>query len=251
MSYIEGAEVYARVMAPILATARQPLLKSVASHEIHKALDIGTGPGLLLRELKELWPLATVVGVDLSPTMLELAPKDALLACMDAAQLGFREEAFDAVFMTFVLTSMPDPVSSLRQVEEMLTRGGVLRTASWNARGESKALRQWIAALDDAGASPASNPGSHVREPDQIVGILEEAGFEHINCWTHDFSFKLSADDFLDLRTSLGMSAERFKSLSPSICANLLSDFKAVLSEMSAKELTEGGRAILTTSVRL
>lgn len=247
MSYDQGADVYHRVMAPILAGARRPLLEASPYDGVRSILDIGTGPGLLLRELRALCPTALIVGVDLSSKMLALASKDFPLARMDANHLAFRDSSFEGAFMSFVLTSFPHPDKCLREAKRVLREGGFLGTATWQAR-ESEALRQWVSVLDEAGASPVEDRSEVADEPAKIVKLLDEAGFTETRSWTSSFSFTLEASDFMALRTKLGMSAQRLKSIPAETRAKLIREFENRLKKLSVDERTEKALAVLSTS---
>jgi SAM-dependent methyltransferase len=65
-------------------------------------LDVGTGSGAAARAAAEMWPNARVVGVDVSPKMIEEARRLAVsdlerYEVADASQLPFPDGAFDVV----------------------------------------------------------------------------------------------------------------------------------------------------------
>lgn len=247
MSYEEGAEAYSRIMAPILASARRPLLESPVFNEIGNALDIGTGPGHLLQEAQDAFPDALIVGIDLSRRMLALAPGGFPLVCMNAERLAFGDSSFDAVFMSFVLTTFADPAACLREARRVLDTGGALGVATWQSL-QSEALREWVSALDKAGAKTVPDQKERANEPPKITKLLEEAGFVETECWTSPFSFVLQPRDFIELRSKLGMSAERLNSIPPTRREELCKDFEGALLKMTPEQRTEGGVAVLATS---
>ncbi len=97
------------------------------------ALDIGSGPGLLAREIADaVGPSGRVVGLDLSEPMLEMAR----LRCADrphvafeqgdAAALPFDEDTFDVVVTTQVYEYVPDIPGALAEVSRVLRPGGLV-----------------------------------------------------------------------------------------------------------------------------
>lgn len=67
---------------------------------VQRALDVGTGTGAGARELAERYPGAEVVGVDVSPAMLEEARRNVDGVSFrqgDAAKLPFGDSEFDLV----------------------------------------------------------------------------------------------------------------------------------------------------------
>src|SRR5207253_3763848 len=53
-----------------------------------------------------------------------------LIAAMDASRLGFRDAAFDAVALPFVITLVPDPEQALTECARVLKPGGEIIIAS-------------------------------------------------------------------------------------------------------------------------
>lgn len=93
-------------------------------------LDVGCGPGRLLRALREQLPGACVAGVDLSPFMLERAKRQAPVADLvhaDATALPWPDGSFDAVTACHVLGHVPETASRAiaAEAERVLTPGGV------------------------------------------------------------------------------------------------------------------------------
>lgn len=101
-----------------------------------RVLDIGTGIGLLPLVLAEQGALS-VVGIDISPEMLELAEYMRLsqpsstnsrvsFRLAPAHALPFQDETFDAVTMRLVLNHVRRPERILREAVRVLKPGGVV-----------------------------------------------------------------------------------------------------------------------------
>ena len=95
-----------------------------------RVLEIGVGTGANLPFYPDG---AEVTAVDISERMLERANKkahalgvDVQLVQMDAQQLEFEDESFDAVVATCVFCSVPDPVLGLTEAKRVLRPGGKL-----------------------------------------------------------------------------------------------------------------------------
>lgn len=96
-------------------------------------LDIGSGPGLLTRELADqVGPSGRVRGLDLSEPMLEMGRR----RCADlpqvefhqgdAAALPFDAGSFDAIVTTQVFEYVPDIAGALAEAARVLRPGGLL-----------------------------------------------------------------------------------------------------------------------------
>jgi ubiquinone/menaquinone biosynthesis C-methylase UbiE len=98
-----------------------------------KALDLGCGPGYLVLDLAAEAPELSVVGLDLSAAMLDLAKARAKLAGMesrvsfkqaDAQRIPVPDGSVDLVVSSFSLHHWKDPVAVLNEVARILRPGG-------------------------------------------------------------------------------------------------------------------------------
>jgi len=110
---------------------RRTVLERLKLGPGERVLDVGSGPGLLLRELAErVGPEGRAVGVDLSDDMLALARarcQDLAWASVqhaDAGALPFDEHAFDAVVSTQVYEYVSDLAAAFRRLFQITRPGG-------------------------------------------------------------------------------------------------------------------------------
>lgn len=92
-------------------------------------LDVGVGTGLSL----DVFPRdCKVVGIDLSSEMLkqakqkvaDLGLKNVELFEMNAMQLAFPDDAFDNVFISHVVSVVPDPYKVISEAKRVCKKGG-------------------------------------------------------------------------------------------------------------------------------
>jgi ubiquinone/menaquinone biosynthesis C-methylase UbiE len=93
-----------------------------------RVLEVGVGTG---KNFPYHRPGMQVVGIDISTRMLERARQRAEelgrameLRQMDAQQLDFPADSFDAAVATFVFCSVPDAVQGLRELARVVKPGG-------------------------------------------------------------------------------------------------------------------------------
>ena len=118
----------ALVAAADFGRARQRSIQGLGLQPGAQVLLVGAGTGL---DLEYLPRDVTVTAVDITPAMLERCRRRAKqlgiavdAQVMDARQLTFDDDAFDAVVFHLVLAVMPEPERGLREAERVLKPGG-------------------------------------------------------------------------------------------------------------------------------
>ncbi|WP_233265509.1 class I SAM-dependent methyltransferase [Leifsonia sp. AG29] len=104
-------------------------------------LDVGTGTALLLRALHRREPRLNLIGVDLSPGMLEVARAalpSAELMEGDAARLPVGEASADVVTCVTALHLFDDPAAAVGEWGRVLRPGGRVVTATFTAVDRSR-----------------------------------------------------------------------------------------------------------------
>ncbi|MER5215535.1 class I SAM-dependent methyltransferase [Streptomyces sp. NPDC002838] len=97
-----------------------------------RVLDAGCGTGRALTPLRAaVGPSGVVLGVDLTPAMLQAAvragrDRDGRLLLADVAALPLRSESLDAVFGAGLISHLPHPAEDLRELARVVRPGGVL-----------------------------------------------------------------------------------------------------------------------------
>lgn len=152
-------------------------------------LDLGCGPGFALRELaRRVGPEGRAVGVDVSRRFLEHAQQYASQGTraivethhVDAHEMPFDQDTFDAVYARWVFCFTPDPARVVEQLARVVRPDGVVvihdymlwTNLFWTPGGEGlTALKRAI--LSMYGAQRAdSNVGQ------KLPMMLESSGFE-------------------------------------------------------------------------
>ena len=132
-----GTHVYDRTMVPLARRLYQRVIEDIASLELveGKVLDVGTGPGTLVRGIARRFPELEVYGVDLSEEMIRLAREHASaeqlgervhFAVSDVADLPYPDHSFDLVVSTISMHHWHDLVGPLCDLHRVLRPGGRL-----------------------------------------------------------------------------------------------------------------------------
>src|SRR5437016_236068 len=71
--YSRLAQAYARLWSPVIRPMALPLLRALPLNDARHILDVGTGVGALIPDIRAASPKADIVGVDQAEGMLRLA----------------------------------------------------------------------------------------------------------------------------------------------------------------------------------
>lgn len=127
--YGKLAGVYDVVYGPPLHPGRLQAMERMQIRPDDHVLEVGIGTGITAA----LYPKhCTVIGVDLSPSMLAKAEKrlrqkvveNVRLFQMDAADLKFEDGVFDIVYAPYLISVVPDPVAVAREMHRVCKPGG-------------------------------------------------------------------------------------------------------------------------------
>lgn len=185
-NYHWNAEDYERHSQAQQLWARELIAKlQLAGNET--VLDLGCGDGKVTAEIAAALPQGSVVGVDNSPAMIELAARrypreqhpNLGFQCMDATALTF-DEAFDVVFSNAALHWVRDHRPVVAGLYRCLRPGGRM-LLQMGGKGNAVGI---LAVLDEVIAEPRWRPyfgnfdfpyGFYA--PDEYATLLADAGF--------------------------------------------------------------------------
>jgi len=132
-----------------LAYARQALPPMPPGGRV---LEIGPGPGLLLKEMAGRHHLLT--GVDLALGMARQAQRrlrranlSVALVQGDATHLPYASASFDGIFGTFALSAIPDGLAAMHEIARVLRPGGVLALVDAGVPSDGNLMGKALARL--------------------------------------------------------------------------------------------------------
>jgi phosphatidylethanolamine/phosphatidyl-N-methylethanolamine N-methyltransferase len=146
-AYRRWAPVYDRTFGRVAAEGRKHSVEIINQGK-GRVLEVGVGTGLSLptygRHLE-------IVGIDLSPDMLEKARERVAaeslgnvteLREMDAGDLKFADASFDTVVAMYVMTVVPDPEKVMRELCRVCRPGGEVIIV--NHFSAEEGMRGWV-----------------------------------------------------------------------------------------------------------
>lgn len=126
------------VLQPLLYIPAQQRVLQLAQRlmpQPRRVLDIGCGSGRLLRQARQQYPMAALVGVDLAwgmvATATATAPAELAIRHIHAAaeRLPFAGRVFDLVVATMSLRHWTNLTAGIAEIDRVLAPGGVLIVA--------------------------------------------------------------------------------------------------------------------------
>lgn len=154
-------------------------IDAIVKKEKAKVLDIGCGPGNIIRYLLSKRADLEILGVDISPNMIELAKANnpqANFEIADCRDISKIPDQFDAIICGFCLPylSVDESAELIYSCDKLLREKGVVYLSF--VEGSSK----------DSGFK-TDNSGNRVyfyyHDLDMLKETLSNAGFDHIEVW--------------------------------------------------------------------
>ena len=172
-----------------------------------RVLDVATGTGALAVALAQaVGPQGRVMGIDLSPGMLDRAAHNAAkmalnnidLFEMDAETPEFRSDYFDAVTCGFGLFFLPDMLAALKQWRRVTRPSGTVLFTSFTAEAFAPLAEHFFTTLESFGLDFSGEQqlaSQRLVEAEACRHLMEEAGFEAIEQHTDQLGYHLRSPD--------------------------------------------------------
>ena len=182
------APKYGQAGPPIFSISAQRLLELLSLEPGDRLLDVACGTGAVaIPAAKQVGPSGQVTATDYSPCMVAETEKEATkhglsnitCACMEAQNLDFPDNSFDALTCGFALFFFPGMQRALAEMRRVLVPGGKLGLSLW-AKGAI--VPQWPIlgeTIKEYGLRPVV-PNPIAWRPKDIEALLTSAGFSDI-----------------------------------------------------------------------
>jgi SAM-dependent methyltransferase len=151
-----------------------------------RVLDVGCGAGQSSRDAARRAAQGSVVGVDMSGDMLDVARRRSVEEGLqnvvfeqgDAQAMAFPPAHFDVCISRFGVMFFADPALAFRNLNRALRPGGKLVLLVWQNQDRNEWARAFQQAIEPASAACGSTPAAFsLGEPEITDGILSAAGF--------------------------------------------------------------------------
>ena len=196
-----GWKKYGKDMLRWMGPVSDQLIGSAGIRPGETVLDVATGTGQpALAIAKIVGQNGRVVGVDLSPEMLEVAKEEAasqgltnvvdFQVVKDESLSMFSDNTFDSVVCRNGLMFMPDPVKALKAFFRVLKPGGKASVTVWGSPDKSpvmavvmKTISKHVPDMKQPSAAASGTPGGPFSIPsvDMLRDYFLKGGFSNFN----------------------------------------------------------------------
>lgn len=222
--YKTGAAGYDDLFARATKSFIPSLLKAARIAPGHHVLDVATGTGAAARAAADMVGRSgSVIGVDISPAMLEVAKRNLkdqpiALAMFDAHALPYEDGRFDAVICQLGLMFFSDPRGALSEFRRVLRVNGWAAVSVTTTPERSLFLRIG-AAIARHVPEKADKLNRFFAIPDaaRLHALLDGAGFQDIRIQVETRAIEFSSFDdyFSDIAKGATLSGQEYVQLSP------------------------------------
>jgi ubiquinone/menaquinone biosynthesis C-methylase UbiE len=199
------ADTYDRVGVEFFGPIAETLVERVGPQPGDRALDVGCGRGAVLTRLAAaVQPGGSVLGIDISPRMVELTATEVSDLPHVTVQLGDatappgEPESYAVIASSLVLFFLPDPLAALEAWRELLTADGRVGVSTFG--DYPQAWREVDAIFEpylppqlrDARTSGKQGPFASVAG---VEGLFADAGYGDVATHVRPFSIDFDGPD--------------------------------------------------------
>jgi len=210
-SYDQIAERYDRVWSARFEDVARQIWARVPINARDRVLDIGTGTGVVPRTRSQIAGAAgLLVGCDRAPEMLQRARSQAAglhVLVAEATALPLRDESFDVVTASFVLSHIRDYAKALAEIRRVLKPGGTVAATNWAPASDpysaawSECLAGAISKSQIEWARAEVTPSEdHFAQRGALEEALAEAGFSQADLEAVAVESDFAVEQFLEDR---------------------------------------------------
>ena len=200
------ADTYDDVGVDFFRPIADRLVLELAPSAGERALDVGCGRGAALFPLaRAVGTQGAVVGIDLSPRMVEATRADAVGSGLpidvrvgDAQDPALGSSSFDVVASSLVLFFLPDPLGALRAWRSLLVPGGRVGVSTFGEHSPAWRAVDAVFApfLPENMADPRTQAAQSPFSSDSgVEALLTEAGFVGVRTATTTVPVRFDDED--------------------------------------------------------
>jgi len=239
------APKYGQAGPAIFSISAQRLLELISLEPGDRLLDVACGTGAVaIPAAKQVGPSGQVTATDYSPGMVAEAEQQAnkqglsniTCACMEAQNLEFPDNSFDALACGFALFFFPNMRKALAEMHRVLVPGGKVGLSLW---GKGAIVPQWPIlgeTIKEYDLRPVV-PNPIAWRPEDIEALLTSTGFSDIEIVEerYDLPFR-EASEVWEFTLSVGPVEVMLEQLSENKRQEFMDTFLSRIQELATPE---------------
>jgi SAM-dependent methyltransferase len=221
-----------------------PIFGALPLGTAQTVLDVGTGTGAMLPDIRAAAPGALIAGLDYAEGMLRIAKRAGWnrLVVGDGQRLCIRSAAVDVGLSIFTLLHLPDPVEGLREVARVLRPNGQVGIVCWGNDPGMPGAAIWTEELNREGAGadprhPSVIQVGAMNTKEKLTQLIESSGLRVVKLWSELFCHEFGLEDLLAVQLGVGVAARRLPSLAAEARARCEGRARERLGRLSKSEL--------------
>lgn len=183
------AENYEKYFSPMFFTAPGRDIVSRMPEKAESILELACGTGQVTRFIKERYPGAEIIGTDLFQEMIEEAKRATGESriewkAMDAQDISFGDNIFDAVICQFGVMFFPDKLNAFKGILRVLKPGGVFIFSTWTAienQHIAEIARDTIYSFFKENTPTFFSVPFSANDPTELEKLMIDAGFKDVS----------------------------------------------------------------------
>jgi SAM-dependent methyltransferase len=201
--YAALTDGYLHVTASLIADEVANLAKAGTG----VAVDLGSGPGSLVRELALRFPQVLVIGLDISLPMTKLAQQrtaseNAVFVVADVHHLPFRTQSIQMIISHGAMHHWRELERALREVKEVLADKGFVYLSDLKRDAPDELVAEIAALLNENQAKAFVNSIKAAYTVAELSALAAAAGLDNLHVEPEAFSRRTIARSIEKLRES-------------------------------------------------
>lgn len=201
---------------------------AAATSRTCKIIDIGCGAGATTLALAQALPNATITGIDLSPTLIEIARHrgatrtNASFACADITIAAPHHAPTNLYVSRHGVMFFADPIAAFATLAEAAAPDAALVFSCFAERAANHWATEIVTATGgDGNAPPSTTPGPFAfADPSHVAAILESSGWHAAPPRRVDFAYQAGEGtepvaDAVDYFRRIGPAASAIRDAAP------------------------------------
>ena len=173
-------------------------------------VDLGAGPGSLVREMATRLPQFVVIGLDISLPMAQRAKerlraegvKNALFVVADVHRLPFKSKSMDVIVSHGSMHHWHRVDIALAEVKRVMVEEGFIYLSDLRRDAPEEAIQKIVGILSKRQTRAFLNSVRAAYTIEELSALVEKAGLKHVRVEPEDFSRRAIARNIRKLKES-------------------------------------------------